>query len=110
MSKFYGNVGYVETVEDEENPGVWVEKVTTRPYFGDLLKNYRKLKQGSDMNDGIDISMDVSIVADPYAYQNFHAIRFVEYMGSRWKVTSVDVNYPRLSLQIGGLYNEQAET
>lgn len=36
MAKFYGPVGYAETVETA--PGVYVEKITERMYFGDLTR------------------------------------------------------------------------
>lgn len=107
MSRWYGKVGYVEPVE--ETPGDWIEKVTERNYYGDTIKNSRLLQTSGGVNDNINIANQISIVADPYAIQNFHAIRYVEFMGSNWKVTTVDVQRPRLILTIGGLYNgEQA--
>lgn len=109
MTKFCGKVVYVKTVETE--PGVYTEEITERTYFGDLIRNTRSLQNSSiGTNDNINISNQISIVSDPYAIQNFHSIRYVEFMGTNWKVTSVDASqYPRLILSIGGLYNgEQA--
>ena len=109
MAKFYGIVGYVKTVETE--PGVYSEEITERTYFGDIIRNTRMLQNSSvGTNDNINISNQISIVSDPYAIQNFHSIRYVEFMGTNWKVTSVDASqYPRLILSMGGLYNgEQA--
>ena len=34
MAKFYGKIGYAETVETK--PGVWRPKIIEKPYFGDL--------------------------------------------------------------------------
>ena len=103
MSKYCGVIGYAETVET--SPGVWTEEITERKYYGDLIRNTRKLQSSGNQNDNITISNEISIVADPFAYENFHAIRYAEFMGSKWKVTSVDVQYPRLILSLGEVYN-----
>lgn len=105
MGKWFGRIGYAEQLEI--TPGVWEEKIVERNYYGDVVRNYRKLESSGEVNDNINVSMEISIVADPYAIQNFHAMRYIEYMGSLWKLSNVEVNYPRLILQIGGLYNGQ---
>lgn len=105
MGKWFGRIGYAEQLET--TPGVWEEKIVERNYYGDVVRNYRKLESSGEVNDNINVSMEISIVADPYAIQNFHAMRYIEYMGSLWKLFNVEVNYPRLILQIGGLYNGQ---
>lgn len=103
--KWYGKIGYAETVETK--PGVWEEQITERPYYGDLNRNNRKLVSSGNVNDDINIANEISIVADPFAYQNFHSMRYAEFMGALWKITSVDVQHPRLTLTIGGLYNSE---
>lgn len=103
MAKFYGTVGFVKTVESA--PGVWTEQVVERKYYGNVISRARSL-QGSGVNDNINISDEISIVADPFANENYFAIRFVEYMGTKWKVQSISVQFPRLNLSLGGLYNE----
>lgn len=107
MAKWYGVIGYAETVETE--PGLWKEKIVERPYYGDITRNTRKLQSSGSVNDNVNISNLLSIVTDPYANLNFYAMRYVEFMGSKWKVTDVEVQSPRLILTLGGLYNgEQA--
>lgn len=103
MAKFYGKIGYVRTAET--SPGVWEELVTERNYTGDLIRNTRRMQGGDKVNSDITVSNEVSIIADPFACGNFHSIRYIEFMGARWKVESVEVQYPRLILSIGGLYN-----
>lgn len=103
MAKFYGNIGFAETVETE--PGVWVEEMTVRPYYGDLVRNTRRLENSGGVNDNVNISNDISIIADPYANHNFHSIRYIEFMGAKWKVSNIEVKHPRLILTIGGVYN-----
>ena len=104
MAKFFGKIGYAVSVE--MNPGVWGEQITEREYFGDLIRNTRRLQASDKLNDDINISNEISIVADPFAYQNFHSMRYVEFMGAKWKISNVEVQYPRLILTVGGVYNE----
>lgn len=104
MAKFYGVVGYTETIETR--PGVWEPKVTERSYYGDVLKNTRRLQSGESVNDNIVVANNISIVADAYALQHFYSISYIEWMGAKWKVSEVDaLNMPRLILTLGGLYN-----
>lgn len=103
MAKFYGAIGYVTTVETR--PGVWEEQVTERNYSGDLLQNRHMVQNADQLNDNINIANEISIVADPYANGNFYAMRYVVFMGAKWKITNVRVAYPRLILTIGGVYN-----
>lgn len=105
MAKWFGIVGYGITVETK--PGVWTEKIVERDYYGDLIRNSRRLQSSSEkVNDDLTISNQLSIVSDPYAYENFHSMRYVKFMGAKWKVTDVEVQYPRLILTLGGVYNE----
>lgn len=104
MGKFFGAIGYAEMVET--NPGVWKEVITERNYYVDIIKNTRRLQSADQLNDNINISNEFSIIADPFAYSNFHSMRYIEFMGNKWKISNVDVQYPRLILSIGGLYNE----
>ncbi len=103
MAKFYGSIGYITTVETR--PGVWEEQVTERNYSGDLLQNRHMVQNADQLNDNINIANEISIVADPYANGNFYAMRYVVFMGAKWKITNVRVAYPRLILTIGGVYN-----
>ena len=103
MPKFYGNIGYA--ISKETAPGVWVEDIVEHKYSGDVYRNTRKLQSGNQVNDSIDISNEISILSDPFANENFHSMRYVAYMGAKWKVSSVEVRYPRLILTVGGLYN-----
>lgn len=107
MAKFYGVIGYAETIEDI--PGVWKDKIIERSYYGELVRNTRRLQSADKLNDDVNIANEISIVADPFANQNFHLMRYVEFMGTKWKITNVEIQYPRLILTVGGVYNgEQA--
>lgn len=103
MAKWFGKIGYAETVESK--PGVWKEQITEREYFGDLLRNSRRLQSSSSLNDNVIISNEISILADQFAYQNFHSMRYAEFMGTKWKISNIEVQYPRLLLTLGDVYN-----
>lgn len=102
MAKWFGTIGYAEMVET--SPGVWEEQIVTRSYYGDLIRNTRRLQTADQLNDNINVANEISILADPYAMEHFHSMRYVEFSGSLWKVTNIEVNYPRLTLTLGGLY------
>lgn len=108
MAKFYGAVGY--SITEETTPGVWEEQITERMYYGDLIQNRRRFQSSGNVNDNINISNEISIVADPFANANFHLMRYVEFMGVKWKISDVEVKYPRLILTIGGVYNGDETT
>lgn len=103
MAKFYGSVGYADTVE--EVPGRWEERIVERKYCGDLTRNTSQVQSAETLNDNIKVANEVSIVADPFACQNFYRMRYIEYMGVRWEISKVEVVYPRLILTFGGVYN-----
>lgn len=103
MAKFYGVIGYSTTKETA--PGVWKDDITEREYFGELTRNSRRLQSTDKVNDDVNVANEISILADPFANENFHSMKYVEFMGTKWKITSVEVKYPRLILAIGGKYN-----
>ena len=102
--KWYGSIGFAEL--KETTPGVWTPEITERNYRGDLVRNTRRLQSTDQVNDDININNQISIVADPYANMNFHTIKYATFMGTKWKVSDVEVQYPRLILSLGGVYNE----
>ena len=104
MAKFCGVIGYAVTKETE--PGIWEEQIVEVEYFGDVIRNSRRFSGYAKVNDDINISNQISIIADPFANNNFHAMKYVVFMGAKWKISEVTVQYPRLVLTIGGLYNE----
>ena len=103
MGKFYGKIGFA--VQKEIRPGYWDEEITERPYYGDLIRNRRKLQVSGQVNDNVNVSNEISIVADPFAVEHFYNMRYVDFMGARWKVSDVEVQYPRLILTVGDLYH-----
>jgi hypothetical protein len=103
MAKFYGEIGYGETVE--KSPGVWEDTITEKHYYGDVIRNSRSLKEGESVNNDLSVGNSISVVADAYANAHFFAIRYIRWAGALWTVKEVEVQSPRLILRLGGVYN-----
>jgi len=103
MAKFYGVIGYVATKETA--PGSWTDEVTERNYSGDVIRDTRRWQEGQQQNDDLVPNHQISIVSDSFATENFYTMRYVTWMGASWKITSVEVQRPRILLTIGGVYN-----
>lgn len=105
MARFFGKVGYGNSVETPVNSGIWVDNIVELEYYGDVIRNTRKLDDTENLNNNLTVSNSISIVTDQYAIDNFFAIRYVEWAGVFWTVTNVEVQSPRLILSIGNVYN-----
>lgn len=103
MAKFSGKVGFASLLETA--PGVFTESITEKSYYGDLVKNTNRWSDGENLNPDIRISNVVSIVADPYAFENFFSMRYVTWMGAKWTISNLNVQRPRIELSLGELYN-----
>lgn len=104
MAKYYGKIGFAETVETE--PGVWQEQIIERDYYGDLIRNNRRYDNSQYLNDNVNINNQFSVLADEYANSHIGSMRYLWYMGQKWKINSASIEYPRITLEVGGLYNE----
>ena len=108
MTKFYGNIGFIETVETD--PGVYMEKAIERPYKGNVIRNSRRWEVNSEsINSNLNINNSITIVADEFAINHSPYIRYVEWMGAYWEVKSIDIDRPRLTLELGGVYERTIE-
>lgn len=106
MARFAGKIGFAQTTESETKPGVWEDKIIERTYYGDVNKRkYNNRSSNNGINDNVTVSNEVSVVADLFASNNYHLVRYVEYRGVKWKVSSVDLQPPRLILSLEEIYN-----
>ena len=103
MAKFYGVIGFGSHAETA--PGVWEDSISEHTYTGDILRLSRKEEPRDTLNPELTINNRISIIADAFANENIFAMRYILWMGSRWKITNVEVVRPRLILTIGGVYN-----
>lgn len=105
MTKFYGSIGYGESTETPADSGIYADVITEYSYYGDVVRNTRKLESGESLNDDVTVGNSLSVLADQYALKHFFAIRYVRWMGTLWTVTNVEVRSPRLVLSLGSVYN-----
>lgn len=103
MAKFYGKIGYGETVETK--PGVFELVITEVSYMGDVFRNTRRLESVDQLNNDLSVNNSISIVADAYANEHFFAMKYIQWQGALWIVSDVSVEPPRLVLKLGGVYN-----
>lgn len=102
--KWSGKIGFIET--KETRPGVWENVTIERNFYGDVIRDIRKNQSSGQVNDDINISNRISIVSNSFVRDNLSFMKYIEFMGAKWKITDVEVQYPRLVLTIGGLWNE----
>ena len=104
MAKWFGKIGYSETVET--TPGVWTPQETVKEYFGDVIRNNTRWSGNSEStNDNLTVNSQISIVSDPFAIEKFYSMKWIEFMGTKWEVSSVEPQFPRLLIQLGGVWN-----
>lgn len=105
MAKFSGVIGYA--IQTETSPGVWRDSITRKTYSGDIIVNQQRWQQSDKVNDDFNIDNSISIIGDPFAFKNIGCMKYVEWMGTKWKIKSVSINRPRITIHIGGIYNDQ---
>lgn len=101
--KFSGYIGFVASME--VRPGIFKEVATEKKYKGDVLRKMVRWQPAEKAVDDISINNQISIVANPYAYEHLHEIRYVVWHNVAWKVSTIEDKRPRLILDIGGVYN-----
>ena len=73
MNKWCGKIGF--TYSGGIEPGLWAEnEIVERQYFGDIISNRWKRENSGGVNENINISNQISIVADPYARDHVSAM------------------------------------
>lgn len=105
MAKFYGEIGYGDSVETPPGSGVWADEITEFAYYGDVIRNTRKFQNEENLNNELSVGNSISIVADQYAIEHFFDIRYIRWAGTLWTVTNVEVQSPRLIVSLGSVYN-----
>lgn len=104
MAKYAGRIGFAET--RDMGDGIYEEVIIEKPYRGDVLRYiFRHEKSQEKILDDVKISNEISIIANSYAMNNAHRMKYVTFIGARWCIASMDIQYPRINLTLGGVYN-----
>lgn len=107
MNRFFGRVGYLETVDTGN--GVWGEHIIYRKYYGDVERYSKRWSNSGKLNDDLTVDVVISIVADDYADLHMANIKCVEFNNALWTVSSIEPIRPRIKLTLGGVYNAPEE-
>lgn len=103
MAKWFGKIGY--SITEKVEPGVYEPTIKEICYRGEVLSSRWKRQDSGEINDNINLANVISIIADPFAYQNCSKMAYIEYLGELWKISDIEVQSPRLLITIGGVYN-----
>jgi hypothetical protein len=103
LAKFFGEIGFATQVET--SPGIWEDKIIEKQYYGDITRESRRFSTSEQVLDNINLSNQVSIIADGYVTDNVQNLRYVRWLGGLWKISYVELKFPRLVLEMTGVYN-----
>lgn len=109
--KFSGKIGFWKK-DKETKPGVYKGEIVEKSYTGDILSNSRRFQSvENQQNENLRVSNRLSILSDLYMQKNWSSIKYVLWNGVKWSVNSVDISsYPRVILELGGVYNGKTST
>lgn len=96
-------MGYRTTVEN--TPGVWVSTIEEKKCRADVLRISSRSTSTDSINSGIMLSNQFSIISSSNDMNNISNLLYIEYMGTRWRVSYVEFKYPRMIVNVGGVYN-----
>ena len=102
MSRFSGKLGFVTTNETEE--GVWLENVVELPVKGTIRSLYVRNDNSASVINNLRLTNEISILMDTKIKTYIETLKYVVWKGSKWEVKSIGVNYPRLTINLGGPY------
>ncbi|MBP5596998.1 MAG: hypothetical protein J6Y02_16560 [Pseudobutyrivibrio sp.] len=103
--KWYGTIGFDRPVEKVK--GVSDHEFTERQYYGDVITLSSRWQNTEHVNNDLKLNVKISVMADPFIYEFFPYMKYVEYMGHKWCIVEITPNRPRIELMLGGLYNGQ---
>ena len=102
MSRFSGKLGFVKTRETEE--GVWLEDFVELSVKGTIRSLYVRNDNSSSANTNLRLTNEISVLMDSKIQTYIQTLKYVVWKGSKWEVQSIGVSYPRLTINLGGLY------
>nr|DAW82778.1 MAG TPA: hypothetical protein [Caudoviricetes sp.] len=103
MAKFFGEIGFATQIET--SPGIWEDQIVEKQYYGDVFRESRRFSTTDQVLDKINLSNQISILADGYVVDNIQNLRYVRWLGGLWKISYVELKFPRLVLEMTGVYN-----
>lgn len=106
MARFSGVVGFYAGSK-EVRPSIFEETYEEHTLRGDTLRSGYSQSENQTKYDTLRLTNRVSLIGDTFSFKNYNAIRYVTLNGQSWKVTSVEIERPRLILEIGEVWNNE---
>lgn len=103
MGKYSGNIGF--GFNQEVAPDVYDDVIIERHYYGDIEQNRSRYAQGNTLSGDFTLTNTFSIVGDSFLFDNLVNIRYICWRNGKWNVASIEEQYPRINITLGGIYN-----
>lgn len=104
-NRWYGIVGFAGTAV-ETAPGIMDCPIIEKDYYGNVMTDRTTYIDSNVINDNIRVNHKISIVGDKHAFDHCYDFRYITFSGYKWNISSVEMQYPRIILTLGNLYNE----
>lgn len=101
--RYSGKFGFA--VPTETVPGVWKDVVTERDYIGDVVQRTETFSVADSVIPQYRTTTSISVLCDGVLKESYKGLRYVEYMGENWVAASVVMQWPRIIVYIGEVYN-----
>lgn len=105
--KFCGKIGFA--ISEEIRPGYYKNKIVEKIYAGDLNRSYYRNDQATSVVGDVKLNNQLSIISDNFLLNNQGRIVYVEMYGTKWTVSAVEINPPRLIIEFQNVYNDIVE-
>lgn len=107
MPRYSGNLGFVMgEKESEDEPGVYIQDILERKYYGEFYKVSKRNQQSSEtINGSYIIQNEISVISDAFLNENLKKLKYLIFMGERYWIGNIQVSPPRLILDLGEVYN-----
>ena len=104
--RWAGSIGFSSygPSTDPARVGICDRSIKEYPCYGDIYKNRKITGSTIGVVEGVQMNMNISIIADQFVTENYCDAVYLTYMGQKWKITDVTPEYPRLTFTIGGRY------
>ncbi len=103
--KYTGKIGFA--VMKNEGEGIYTEEIEEKVYYGDLLSSrWNNENNQNSTNTNVRLNNSISVICDKYLSENISVIRYITYKNSKWCITGIEIQPPRIIINIGGIYNE----
>ena len=111
--KWHGMIGFetqVEVSDDPRKATVWKPQIVPKHYYGEVQRIIKREGSGDKVNNDISFNNQFFIISDLYAQHNAYNMKWIEWMGRKWHITEITIEYPRITINIGGEYFDGNDT